>query len=420
MGRYPGPLVLRGRVAAVRTGDAASPFVDRTRRAPYSAAPMSPPPRVTTRDKRRFARLLLAWYDAHGRDLPWRRTRDPYKVLVSEIMLQQTPVQRVLPKYAEWLERFPTTHVLARARTDAVARTWRPLGYNDRATRLHAIAKTVVRENAGAIPATLDGLLALDGIGEYTARAVMQFAYEKPVPVLDTNVARVLARVFGVRGYDGGPPKGALARPLWALADRVRPGRRAYDYAQALMDLGATVCLKRHARCDGCPLRCMCAAFGRTAPETRRARAALDRGWLDVTAAVIVHRARVLVTQRHDHVHLGGMWEFPGGKREPGEQLAACMRREVREELGLRLTSLKKWVVVEHAYPERCVRLHFYLCEVSDAEARRAHPHDSADMRWVDARALALLEFPAADVPVLRRLTRRLTAMESRRGKRAP
>src|SRR5258705_6820686 len=148
------------------------PAVDPSRGASYPAPPMPRPrsPALSPAIKRRFTRLVLRWYDAHGRDLPWRRTRDPYHVLVSEIMLQQTPVHRVLPKYAMWLDRFPTTTALARARRSAVARAWRPLGYNDRATRLHAIARSVVRENEGALPSTLEGLLALDGIGEYTAR----------------------------------------------------------------------------------------------------------------------------------------------------------------------------------------------------------------------------------------------------------
>jgi A/G-specific adenine glycosylase len=219
-------------------------------------------------------RLLLAWYDANGRDLPWRRTRDPYHILVSEVMLQQTPVSRVLPKYDEWLRRFPTARKLADADREEVETAWRPLGYNDRARRLHDIARCVVRE--GEMPRSLEGLLALDGVGQYTARAVMLFAYEKRVAVLDTNVARVLARVFGVGSHEGGPPRGADARSLWELAEAVLPRARVYDFTQALMDLGATVCLKRHARCDACPERAICVAFARRLPPTERAHERLD------------------------------------------------------------------------------------------------------------------------------------------------
>ncbi len=224
--------------------------------------------------RRRFARLLLAWYDAHGRDLPWRRTRDPYAVLVSEVMLQQTPVVRVLPKYMAWLDRFPTPAALAAAPRRSVEKAWRPLGYNARAWRLHDIARSVTADG-GAMPRTLDGLLALDGIGEYTARAVLTFAYEERTPVLDTNVARVLARVFGVGPVTGGLPVGRDARLMWAMAEAVLPRRRFYDYTQAIMDLGATVCLKRNARCDGCPIRPMCHAFAAKLEPTRRAHEAI-------------------------------------------------------------------------------------------------------------------------------------------------
>lgn len=226
-------------------------------------------PRFAAR-RRRFARLLLAWYDANGRDLPWRRTRDPYAVLVSEVMLQQTPVVRVLPKYDAWLTRFPTPAALAKAPRAAVEKAWRPLGYNARAWRLHDIARSVVADG-GAMPSTLDGLLALDGIGEYTARAVLTFAYEKRTPVMDTNVARVLARVFGVGPVTGGLPVGREGRLMWEMADAVLPRRRYYDYTQALMDLGATLCLKRNARCESCPIRPMCHAFAERLEPTQRA-----------------------------------------------------------------------------------------------------------------------------------------------------
>jgi len=232
-------------------------------------------PSVPTLQKRRFVRLVLAWYKRCGRDLPWRRTRDPYRILVSEIMLQQTPVVRVLPKYHEWLERYPTPAALAGARRRDVERAWRPLGYNDRARRLHAIARGVVRDGGG-VPDTLEGLLALDGVGEYTARAVMLFAYDQRTAVLDTNIARVLSRVFGIGSAAGGAPKGRDARALWALAGEVLPRSRAYDFTQALMDIGATICLKRHARCELCPARAACSAHARRLDPTLRAHRALD------------------------------------------------------------------------------------------------------------------------------------------------
>jgi A/G-specific adenine glycosylase len=190
---------------------------------------------------------LLDWYATSGRDLPWRRTRDPYAILVAEVMLQQTQVDRVIPRWSAWLERFPTTHALARAsRADAI-RAWQGLGYNLRAVRLHAIACQVVAEHAGVLPRSVAGLLSLKGVGRYTAGAVACFAYEQSVAMVDTNVRRVLSRVFDV-------DPGAVE----AIADAVVPPRAAYAWSQALMDLGATVCRAKLPMCLLCPLVADC------------------------------------------------------------------------------------------------------------------------------------------------------------------
>jgi A/G-specific adenine glycosylase len=205
--------------------------------------------------RRAFRRRLLAWYGRHGRDLPWRRTRNPYRVLVSEIMLQQTQVSRVLPKYREWLRRYPSLERLAAASAAEVREAWYPLGYNIRPLRLRAIARTVVRRHGGRLPATRDGLLALAGIGAYTAGAVLSFAFGQDAPILDTNVRRVLRRVWL------GDGRAVRDRALWGLAERLLPRGRAYDFNQALMDLGATVCTARKPRCGACPLARMCASY---------------------------------------------------------------------------------------------------------------------------------------------------------------
>ena len=205
--------------------------------------------------RRAFRRRLLAWYRRHGRSLPWRRTRDPYRVLISEVMLQQTQVSRVVPKYREWLRRYPSLQVLAAASAGEVRETWRPLGYNVRPLRLRAIARTVVRRHGGRLPSTREELLALKGIGPYTAGAVLSFAFGRDAAILDTNVRRVLRRVWiGERGRVGD-------RALWDLAGRLLPRGRAYDFNQALMDFGATVCTARRPRCAACPLARMCASY---------------------------------------------------------------------------------------------------------------------------------------------------------------
>ena len=213
-----------------------------------------PPPAA----RQAFRRRLLAWYRTYGRELPWRETRDPYRILVSEIMLQQTQVDRVLPKYQEWLDKYPTFDALAAAPLAEVTRTWYPLGYNVRPRRLHAIAREAVERYGGELPADENTLRSFKGIGDYTAGAVLSFAFGQRAPILDTNVARVLFRVFVGRGE---PKSHAMKRRLWAISAAVLPMRHVFDFNQALMDFGATVCAARRPKCLVCPLARACAAF---------------------------------------------------------------------------------------------------------------------------------------------------------------
>jgi A/G-specific adenine glycosylase len=205
-----------------------------------------------------FRRRLLAWYKRNGRDLPWRRTTDPYRILVSEVMLQQTQVDRVLPKYDEWLRRYPTLAALAEAPEAEVAEAWRPLGYNIRPRRLHAIARESVARYGGELPNDEATLRGFKGIGEYTAGAVLSFAFGQRAAILDTNVARVLFRVFV---GSGAPKSHAMKRHLWAVSRAVLPVRHVFDFNQALMDFGATLCSARKPKCLLCPLRSKCAAY---------------------------------------------------------------------------------------------------------------------------------------------------------------
>lgn len=222
-----------------------------TRRIPLSVASRS---QLSPSRKRRFVRRLLQWYAGNGRDLPWRRTRDPYRILVSEIMLQQTQVSRVIPKYREWMRKYPSLRALAGAPVREVRESWYPLGYNIRPVRLREIARTVLIRYGGRLPETKDELLTLKGIGRYTAGAVLTFAHGKPEPILDTNVRRVLRRVFhGTRPVPD--------RDLWTLSAALLPAQQAYNFNQALMDFGATVCTARAPACPECPMRRMCRAY---------------------------------------------------------------------------------------------------------------------------------------------------------------
>ena len=239
-----------------------------------------------------FQRRLLRWYRRHQRPLPWRKTHDPYKILVSEIMLQQTQVERVIPKYREFLRYYPTVKELANARPSDVRKVWYPLGYNIRPTRLHQIARRVVKEHHGRIPNSYDGLIAMDGVGRYTAGAVLSFAFNQDAPALDTNVARLLQRYFGLPRPQFAPSdrqgranrvretlrfgksnrRGKLGRglprlaskgraELWELAARVIPRGKAYEINQAMMDFGALVCTARRPKCPTCVLRRSCRSY---------------------------------------------------------------------------------------------------------------------------------------------------------------
>ena len=209
-------------------------------------------------ERRRFRQRLLTWYRQHGRDLPWRKTDDPYHILVSEIMLQQTQVDRVLPKYAEWLEKYPSLHALASAPEHEVTRTWYPLGYNIRPKRLQSIAREAVSKYGGALPSDEETLLSFKGIGAYTAGAIRSFAFRERAAILDTNVARVLFRVFVATGD---PKSHAMKRHLWTVSETLVPSRHVFDFNQALMDFGALVCVARKPKCLICPMSKGCRAF---------------------------------------------------------------------------------------------------------------------------------------------------------------
>jgi A/G-specific adenine glycosylase len=208
--------------------------------------------------RRTFQERLLTWYAANKRDLPWRNTSDPYSILVSEIMLQQTQVDRVIPKYEEFLQKYPTLDALANAPVEEVRQTWYPLGYNIRPLRLHSIAREAVEKYGGRIPDDPDALQSLKGIGRYTVGAVLSFAFGHEAPILDTNVRRLLHRVFI---GEGDAKRYSVQKDLWELSEALIPSGKGYEFNQALMDFGATVCTARKPVCLVCPLNDVCKAF---------------------------------------------------------------------------------------------------------------------------------------------------------------
>jgi A/G-specific adenine glycosylase len=316
-----------------------------------------PPDAATVR---RARRRLLAWYDRSARDLPWRRTSDPYAVWVSEVMLQQTRVETVRERWGPFLERFPDVASLARAREGSVLKAWEGMGYYGRARHLRAAARRVVSEHGGRLPPD-EGLLEdLPGLGPYTAAAVASIAFGRPSAVVDGNVARVLARWRGMSApVDREPGRDWT----WRTARRLLPPSRPGDWNQAVMELGAVVCTPRRPGCPGCPLAGDCRARAEGDPERLPAKA--PRAPVphhDVAAGLVWRGGRVLIARRRARGLLGGLWEFPGGKARPGESLPAACAREIEEETGLRVRVVGPFLALDHAYTHFRVTLHLFHC----------------------------------------------------------
>ncbi|HNR46884.1 MAG TPA: A/G-specific adenine glycosylase [Anaerolineaceae bacterium] len=347
-----------------------------------------------------LAEKLLAWYAVNARTLPWRGHPDPYAVWVSEIMLQQTQVDTVSPYFERWMARFPTLEALAAASEQEVLALWEGLGYYSRARNLWRAARQVW-EAGGQMPRTAADLALLPGVGRYTAAAIASMAFGQDEAALDGNIRRVLARVFNVT-LPARSPEGE--RQLWALAQQHLPPGRAGDYNQALMDLGSQICTPRAPACLVCPLQALCqaAALGLQAERPVMSARPPVPLWT-VTAAVIWRADRVLIARRPSRGLLGGLWEFPGGKLEPGETLPEGLRREIAEELAVEIAVGAELGVYRHAYTHFKVVLHAFACTLVTGEPQ---PQVASELCW--ALPAELPDFPMGKID--RQIAHRLLA----------
>ena len=336
---------------------------------------------------------LLAWYDANRRDLPWRRTREPYRIWVAEVMLVQTQVDTVIPYYQRFLKRFPDIESLAAADLDSVLKTWEGLGYYARARNLHKAAAIIVSEHSGRLPRAPTSLRALPGIGAYVAAAVAAIAFQEPVLAVDGNVRRVLSRLLDLPA-----PIDSRLRAAGQALVAERPG----DVNQALMDLGARLCRPRTPRCSDCPLARSCRARKHSTIDQRPGRRPTrERPHYDIAVGVIWRDDRILIAKRPPEGLLGGLWEFPGGKPEPGESLEAAVVREVGEELDIDVEPGVKIAAVDHAYSHFAITLHAFHCRYRSGTPR---PIGCQEIAWVRRDELDRYAFPAANRRVLERL----------------
>jgi A/G-specific adenine glycosylase len=347
-----------------------------------------------------FIASLLAWYGQAAADLPWRRARDPYHVWLSEIMLQQTQVATVISYFERFVEVYPDVSALAAASLDDVLKRWEGLGYYSRARNLHRAAQVIVAEQGGRFPETAAELQKLPGIGRYTAGAIASIAFGEQVAVLDGNVIRVLARLYDVAEDVRAP---ATQKRLWALAGSLVPAERPGDYNQALMELGRTICKPRQPLCRACPVAVYCLAFQRDTQDQRPVKTPRPQTpHYDVTAGVIWNQQeQVLIAQRRAEGLLGGLWEFPGGKLEPGETLPECLTRELAEELAIRVEVGDLLVVVRHAFTHFRITLHAFRCRYVAGPPQAL---GCADWRWVRLDEMDHFAFGHADRQIIQTL----------------
>ncbi|MBU0677626.1 MAG: A/G-specific adenine glycosylase [Verrucomicrobia bacterium] len=350
-----------------------------------------------------FRVRLLKWFERNRRELPWRKNRSAYRVWVAELMLQQTRVDQAIPYYGSFISRFPTLRKLAAAPLGSVLKTWEGLGYYGRARRMHQTARFLDAHHGGRFPRSYEGLLALPGVGPYTAAAVGSLAMGLDLAVVDGNVSRVISRVFAIED-DVRAAKGK--KLVQHLADRLLPVGRSAEFNEAMMEVGATVCTPRGPKCGECPLKRVCRANEAGLVEDYPLRRPRRKVPHKVVGAGVIRKRNgdLLIARRNEDAMLGGLWEFPGGTKEEGESIRECIRRELREELGINVEVESELTVVKHAYSHFTIELHAYWGRIRKGRPRAIHCSDYA---WVKAGELRKYPFSRADLHIIEKLEAR-------------
>ena len=329
------------------------------------------------------------------RPLPWRETYDPYSVWISEIMLQQTQMERGVRYFLDWMRRFPDIRSVAEADEQAIMAAWEGLGYYSRARNLHAAAKRVMERHDGRFPESYDDIRSLPGVGEYTAGAIAAIAFNQPVPAMDANVLRIFSRLFDIAR----PVSDAGVKAF--VTDRVRaliPGGHAREFCQALMELGALVCGK-NPKCPECPIAAYCAALRRGTVSQRPVKKA-GKGYtsLETVCGLVMRDDRVFIRRRPPRGRWAGLWEFPGGTMEAGETPEQALFRHIAGETGFRIAVRKKIAVVRHAHTTWRVTLHGFLCEW---EGEVSGTPSEAETVWPTLEETIRYAFPAGQRKLL-------------------
>ncbi len=351
---------------------------------------------VTLRDR------LLQWYATSGRDLPWRQTRDPYAIWISEIMLQQTQVKTVLPYYDRWLAQFPDVQTLAQADLQTVLKAWEGLGYYARARNLHKAAIDIVTRFEAKFPQTLEATLTLAGIGRTTAGGILSAAFNLPLPIMDGNVKRVLARLIALEI----PPAKALNQ-LWEISSQLVPPDRGRDFNQALMDLGATICTPQNPACLICPWSSDCQAYQQAKvaqiPVPEKSAALPHK---TIAIGIITNpQNQVLIDLRPPTGLLGGLWEFPSvevaHRQSPSPSLTDCLIQGIGQDFGIKIQVQDELIQVKHAYTHFKVTFHVYQCQYISGQPQA---QVCEAWRWVGVEQLEQFPFPKSHLRMIRAL----------------
>ena len=343
-----------------------------------------------------FLRYLIDWYTHHQRKLPWRNSKDPYKILVSEIMLQQTTVKTVIPYYQHWIELFPDIKALCLASLQHVLRAWQGLGYYQRAKNLHKTAKIIQAEYEGKIPDDYETLSSLPGIGPYTTAAVLSMAYNKSYPVIDANVRRILMRLNRYKHKSDSKHD----KILLSFIHPYLPEEGMGEFNQALMELGAVVCTPKNPACLTCPITDFCCAYQYGEQEIIPLPKKKSSQKIEAVVGIIRKDLKFLIQKRPASGLLADLWEFPGGKRRPEESRVETLVREIKEEIGMDVTEANHLTTVDHSYTDFRVKLHAFECTLSE----NPDIESNTNLKWVTLKEMEKYPFPSGSVKIIKYL----------------
>jgi len=343
---------------------------------------------------RSFSKNLERWYLKNSRDLPWRNTQDPYKIWISEIMLQQTTVNTVLGYYTKWIERFPRIENVAKASLIDILRAWQGLGYYNRAKSIHKTSKIIVKKYGGMFPSTSDRLRKLPGFGPYTTGALLSLAFKKPYTIVDANVRRVMMRQLGLKGK----ADNSHDKKIYTYLEQIIPHKTPDIFNQALMELGALICHSNNPQCHQCPINKSCFAYNSNKQNIIPTQVKKKNELIHSVIAVIVHKGKYLIQQRPPTGLLADLWEFPGGKIKQRESQLKALKREIKEELGVNVSRADYFTLVNHAYTRYRVKLHVWFCKLD------IYPKSNKKRRWITLKDFEQYPMPAGSVKIVNKL----------------